>query len=234
MDQDAPCARFSLTDAGRAGLILMAVMLAGAVLIGRLPLSATTAGVISGFLVQAGLAGGVVSVMTAKALSWSALFGLHRDRIRTAVLYGLCGCVLIIPALLVVGGAWNKLLSLAGVTIQDQPVIQWFTERRDPAFRSLFLFQALITAPLSEEFFFRGLLERAFRQTCAPVNAALLTALLFALFHAHLPSVLPLFVMSLGLSWIYQSSRSLLAAMVMHAAYNGFNVLWLLLAPPAG
>ena len=77
-------------------------------------------------------------------------------------------------------------------------------------------------------------LERAFRQTCAPVNAALLTALLFALFHAHLPSVLPLFVMSLGLSWIYQSSRSLLAAMVMHAAYNGFNVLWLLLAPPAG
>jgi membrane protease YdiL (CAAX protease family) len=54
--------------------------------------------------------------------------------------------------------------------------------------------------------------------------AAFAVSLLFAGIHAHTPSVVPLFLLSLGLCGSYLWSGSLAAPVILHAAFNGVTV----------
>ncbi len=66
--------------------------------------------------------------------------------------------------------------------------------------------------------------------------AIVLTSLIFAALHApQWPAPIPLFILSLGIGLVYQRTGSLLAAICMHAIFNGFSTLTLLsiaLEPP--
>ena len=50
------------------------------------------------------------------------------------------------------------------------------------------------------------------------------SALLFALIHASLVALVPILVLGLGLALVYHRTRSLLAAIMMHATVNGVSV----------
>jgi len=56
-----------------------------------------------------------------------------------------------------------------------------------------------------------------------------LVSLIFAGLHWHLPSLLPLFLLSAMFSLAYARTQSLLVPMGMHAAFNGVTVALLLL-----
>ena len=55
------------------------------------------------------------------------------------------------------------------------------------------------------------------------------SAALFAAIHLSLLSLLPIFVLGLGLAWVYDRTKSLLAPMAMHATVNGISVALALL-----
>jgi membrane protease YdiL (CAAX protease family) len=143
----------------------------------------------------------------------------------TIVLIPLRGVIGLIVQLLLGGGLEaleSRYQVLAGVGFS------W------TAFAVTFLGAGVI-APFSEEFFFRGLLYTAFRQRTGVWGAALLSSLVFAIGHADaLGVVAASFVMGLVIAIVYEYTRSLWAAIAVHAINNSIATVVLYLALAAG
>ncbi len=82
----------------------------------------------------------------------------------------------------------------------------------------------VIVAPIAEELFFRGVAFNAWLREHGYRRALFGSALLFALIHGSLLALLPIFLLGIGLALVYERSRSLLAAIVMHATVNAISV----------
>lgn len=82
-----------------------------------------------------------------------------------------------------------------------------------------------LVAPLSEEMFFRGFLYGGLASRHAPWRAALLSALLFALFHLDPRTALPIFLLGLLLAGLYGRTRTLWAPVFVHLGYNSTLLL---------
>jgi membrane protease YdiL (CAAX protease family) len=85
--------------------------------------------------------------------------------------------------------------------------------------RGWILALAVVAAPLCEEFIFRGLIYGGLRRSMAAPQAMLMSAAIFAVVHPP-ASMLPVFVLGLCTAWTYERSKTLLAPMLVHAAYN--------------
>ena len=93
----------------------------------------------------------------------------------------------------------------------------------------LVIIAVVIVAPVAEEAFFRGVVFNAWRREAGRRWAFVGSAALFAAIHLSLLSLLPIFVLGLGLAWVYDRTKSLLAPMAMHATVNGISVALALL-----
>lgn len=80
---------------------------------------------------------------------------------------------------------------------------------------------AIVAAPLVEETFFRGFVFSGLRRRMGFRGAAGLSALIFALAHLEPVTFLPIFAIGVALAWVYTVTDSLVAPMLVHAAYNG-------------
>lgn len=87
---------------------------------------------------------------------------------------------------------------------------------------------AVVVAPLVEETVFRGFVYAVLKKHTDAFFAALVSAALFALAHAHLASAVPLFVLALGFTVAYERTGSLLVPMLMHALFNAITLVALL------
>jgi membrane protease YdiL (CAAX protease family) len=96
----------------------------------------------------------------------------------------------------------------------------------------VFALLAVVIAPVTEEFIFRGLLFRAIRDRRGFWPGAIVSALLFGLVH-YLPdnpwrSVVALQAVmvftGLGLAFVYEKRRNIVANMAGHAAFNSIAV----------
>ncbi|MCA9079827.1 MAG: CPBP family intramembrane metalloprotease [Planctomycetaceae bacterium] len=92
---------------------------------------------------------------------------------------------------------------------------------------ALVLMIAAVLAPLNEELIFRVILQSTLLHVLPPQWAIVLVALAFAAIHG-LPDALPLLPLALVLGYIYYRDRSFLTIVLVHALFNGLNVLLLL------
>ena len=77
-----------------------------------------------------------------------------------------------------------------------------------------------IAAPFAEELAFRGLLYGWLRQRFGPAVAVIGSAFAFSLLHG-IPVLIPsIGVLGVVLALIYEKSRSLWPAFIMHASFN--------------
>jgi membrane protease YdiL (CAAX protease family) len=90
----------------------------------------------------------------------------------------------------------------------------------------------VVLAPLIEETLFRGFLQSYIRKHLGSVQAIVITSACFSMFHysagqglANLSIILPLFILSLFLGFLYEKQGSLLAPMTLHAAFNMVSVV---------
>jgi membrane protease YdiL (CAAX protease family) len=88
---------------------------------------------------------------------------------------------------------------------------------------------AIIIAPIFEEFIFRGFAYPVLKQRFGTWPALALVSTVFALSHVHVPSIVPLFVLAIGLGLAYEWTGSLLAPITMHALFNAIMVARLML-----
>ena len=85
---------------------------------------------------------------------------------------------------------------------------------------------AVVLAPLSEEVYFRGLMQSFIRQqTARPWTAILAAAAFFAAIHAPaFQNVVPLFALAVALGYNYERTGRLLSPILMHAMFNAVNL----------
>lgn len=110
---------------------------------------------------------------------------------------------------------------------EDLGIIDTIFERGDP---TVILLAFLIVAPIAEELFFRGVVYNAWLRERGPNVALYGSAALFAAIHTSLFSLLPIFALGVALALVYRWTRSLPAAMAMHAGFNAISVTLTLLA----
>jgi len=85
--------------------------------------------------------------------------------------------------------------------------------------------------PVAEEVFFRGFLYQGLRARWGVPWALLASSLVFAGVHM-IPSVLlPILLMSLLMTWVFERSGSLWTSILLHAAINGLAFIAAYLAP---
>ena len=95
----------------------------------------------------------------------------------------------------------------------------------------------VLVTPIWEEILYRGMLQEAIRshplaENESPWVAIVITSLIFTTMHGavvDLRGLVALFVLSLGFGWIYSRTGRLTTCIVMHAAFNAFNILFVIL-----
>lgn len=87
----------------------------------------------------------------------------------------------------------------------------------------LICLSAAVIAPLSEELTYRVTLMGGAEQFLGRFPALLVSSLIFAAVHGF-PDMVALLPLALILGWIYQTTRSYVAIVTTHAAFNAFNL----------
>ena len=95
---------------------------------------------------------------------------------------------------------------------------------RAPGTLSGFILLAVVVAPVSEEFIFRGLVFHGLRKTHGFLWSALWSSLFFIAVHP-LQSAVSLFALAAVNAWIMERTGRLTPCVLVHAAWNAF-VLW--------
>lgn len=133
------------------------------------------------------------------------------------------------PVLMTLTIAYQWWLESTGYTPAPQDVIQLFTELDRGLMYAYFIFLAVVLAPVSEELLFRGMLLPALAKRYGLLAAVLVHTVLFALLHLHIPSLLPLCILSVTLSLAYLYTGSIAVPILIHMIFNAVSLLAMVL-----
>jgi membrane protease YdiL (CAAX protease family) len=166
------------------------------------------------------------------AIGWSAAFGFGNRPLRALGLAGIVMLVALPVVLLLASFLLPLLQNWFGVRLPSQAPVE-FIQQDPPAVQLVIMaFAAVVLAPVAEEALFRGVLYTAIKQRGYPRLALWLTAILFGLIHLNLAVAIPLIVLALVFTWLYDATGNLLAPIAAHALFNGLNFAALLLDLP--
>jgi membrane protease YdiL (CAAX protease family) len=162
-------------------------------------------------------------------VGWSNALCFRGPQLKRALLLALIVFVVILPAAWLLQWASVTTLTKLGWPPAPQLAVQLF-ENADSWWKRAYLgvFAACL-APVAEEFVFRGVLYPFVKQLGWPRLAAFSVSFLFALIHFDVATFLPLFVLALALTWLYEQTDNLLAPILVHALFNGSNLVMLVL-----
>lgn len=149
------------------------------------------------------------------------LAGLTRISFRRAIATGFVLMVFAYP--LIIFADWIT-ARIFGTGSSRQGIVELFSNSHLLEQRIFIIILAVTIAPIAEEFVFRFFLYGVLRRYVGRALALVLSALLFAAVHAHLPSFAPLFVLGSCFTLAYEWSGSLLVSMTMHAIFNALTL----------
>ena len=109
-----------------------------------------------------------------------------------------------------------------------QAVVLYFLNHPGWRERSALITMAVLIAPIAEEFLFRGYLYGVLRRFAGRLPAIIVSSLLFAAVHLHLPSMLGLTILAVLLCLVYERTGSLWANICIHATFNTISIAALL------
>lgn len=131
----------------------------------------------------------------------------------------------VIPFLMLATKIYHLFLQhVFGMEVELQEVAKAITEQ--PSWlQMLYILAAVFAAPLYEELIFRGLLFPYLVKRTGLAGAVVAVSLLFALMHFHLPSFVPLFLLSCALCLAYWRTGSLWVSIGIHTIFNAVSIL---------
>ncbi|QOR34813.1 CPBP family intramembrane metalloprotease [Clostridium sp. 'deep sea'] len=88
-----------------------------------------------------------------------------------------------------------------------------------------YILTVVVTAPVVEELFLRGVILRGLGNKYSKTKAIILTAFLFGLVHLNIWQFVAAFLGGLFLSWLYVNSKALLLSILAHAVHNGMSLV---------
>lgn len=160
-----------------------------------------------------------------RAISWRIGFAHAGAAIGGDVLKGVAAYAATIPFLLFYAALYHGWLQWTGREPEPQDVVKIFAEMEAGFIYYYFIGLALVIAPWAEELIFRGVLLPALGRKMGVGGAVVLSSVLFAVIHFHVPSLIPLFVFSVALSLAYIYTESIIVPIVMHALFNAVSLM---------
>lgn len=146
--------------------------------------------------------------------------GEGRESLLRSIRSGLLGFVYFLPACTLLALGWSSAIKALGLPDDVQDVVSIIRGTNDPLMLAQWFLVVVILAPIGEELIFRAGLFRFLANRMRPGLAAAISAALFATIHWNLQASLPLFALGLTLAAVYQRSGRIIAAIVLHAAFN--------------
>jgi len=156
---------------------------------------------------------------------WREVFSLRGSRLMRALLIALLTAVVVLPVAWWLKQASVFVLEKIGWQPEEETAVTllagakfWWTR----VYLGVF---AVVIAPVAEEFIFRGMLYPLIKQLGHPRWAWIGVNFLFALIHADAAALVPLFLLALALTWLYEYTDNLLAPIAAHSLFNVANLL---------
>jgi len=183
---------------------------------------------------------GVTCLVVAKAVfqaGWRG-FGLTRQTIRSDLAYALAGWLVATCLCSLTYDATTVLIRLVRpeVMLPEHTVLEILSQPSTAlSMRILAIGGAFILAPVSEELFFRGIVQTGIKKLIPHRWGSLrhrwiaitVTSLFFAVMHMttwhHVPALL---VLAVILGYLYERRGSLVAPILLHMLFNGRTLLW--------
>ena len=137
----------------------------------------------------------------------------------------------LVAALPVVYFIHSLCLLVIGEDAEPQPLLQFLAQNATLLDRLILIGTALVVAPVAEELIFRGYVFGVLRRYTGRWWAMVISALIFAAIHAHIPSFAGLFALAVALTLVYEGTGSLWAPIIMHSLFNGITVVLTLAWP---
>jgi membrane protease YdiL (CAAX protease family) len=159
------------------------------------------------------------------SVNWREAFGLNNPKLPRSLLLGAGVMVAAFPVVLVLQQFSIITLERLGWQPEDQRAVDLLVSTKSFWMRGYLVFFAVALAPVAEEFIFRGVLFPFVKQQGWPRLAWLGVSLLFALIHVNLPTLVPLFVLALVLTWLYDKTDCLLVPIAAHSLFNTANLV---------
>jgi membrane protease YdiL (CAAX protease family) len=186
----------------------------GAVLVSTLAFQGTTWMLIAFFLRQ-------------HQMSWRDAFGLHRVEMSRALLLAVPTAIAFLPVAWVLQGVSIHVLTKIGWQPENETAVTVLSNAKIWWLRAYLGVFTVAIAPVAEEFIFRGLLFPFLKQRGWPRLAWFGVSFLFALIHWDAAAFVPLILLALMLTWLYEKTDTLLAPIMGHALFNAVNLFLL-------
>ena len=156
-------------------------------------------------------------------MSWAEAFGFREPRLSRTIFLGVIVAIVILPVALSLRGLTEQIVRAFGSSPQLQQPVQMLMQATSISQLVVHGLAAIVFAPLVEEIIFRGVLYPAAKQYAGPNVALWGVSILFALTHANLAALLALAVLGIILTFLYETTRSLIAPIIAHSLFNAAN-----------
>ena len=160
--------------------------------------------------------------------------GLSMKNFLKNVFYGIVGYIAAAPVLI---AALLLVTYIVGVTKyipEVQPIVELFLKEKNAPFLVYTSLFAAIIGPFVEELFFRGFMYNAFKKKAGIFWATLVTAGLFAALHTNAAGFLPILVLGILLTYLYEKTGTLVSSITVHITHNLIMVFFVFLVKRIG
>jgi membrane protease YdiL (CAAX protease family) len=127
-------------------------------------------------------------------------------------------------AVLAFGNLYMQVLARTGVSLPSPQSDLVSFAGASPFRTALIIVGAAVLAPVSEELFFRGVIFGLIRKNTGFYLAAVLSSLVFSLFHG-LELAFPVFVLAMLLCYLYERTGALFLPVLVHVVNNVASIV---------
>ncbi len=150
--------------------------------------------------------------------------GLTIKNIFRNISYGLIAYIACVPIFLAVTFFVFLVVKVTGYVPQKQYVVEMFLKEENPTLLIYSSVFASILGPIVEEIFFRGFMYNAVKKLTGVFWAVVLVSAVFAALHTNVVGFLPIMVLGLVLTYMYEKTGSLIPSITIHIAHNAAMV----------
>jgi membrane protease YdiL (CAAX protease family) len=156
---------------------------------------------------------------------WRDTFGFRGPQLKRALLLALAVVIIILPAAWLLQNLSGIALAKIGWPLEDQRAVKLLVDAKAWWVRDYLAVFAIVLAPVAEEFIFRGMLYPLVKRLGSPRFAFFGLSAIFAEIHLDAGTLVPLFVLALALTWLYEKTDNLLAPIAAHSLFNAVNFI---------
>jgi membrane protease YdiL (CAAX protease family) len=157
-------------------------------------------------------------------LTWKKAFGFSRGTLIYTIAAALVALIAIEIPVIISSVLSQYIAEKLKFSLEPQSIFDQLTHLKNPFLKSGMILIAVVGAPVTEEILFRGVIYSWLKKNWGFTMALVMNSLIFAFVHLHLPSFLPLFLLAIGFTLLYEWTGNLLANILMHAGFNGVSL----------